>query len=540
MLHLVRRQLAALVVALVLAPSAAAATPTILVKFKQPAGAATRIQALGDDAVGQTANRVSIVRLAPGESAAARITAYDKRADVVYAEPNAQVHALGLSAPNDPSFSSQWAFDATDALAGWGLYPGAYGATGGAPIAVVDTGVSAAHPDLTGRVRTDLGASCLNLTPCVSGPATDDNGHGTHVAGIAGAATNNAVGVAGVAFSSPIIPVKVLDSTGSGYDSDVADGIIWASQQGARVINLSLGGAYSQTDCDAVATAESMGALVVAAAGNSSSSTPSAPAACPGVVGVAATDEFDLPASFSNYGSPNVFVSAPGVDIYSTWPGTYAWEDGTSMASPFVAGVAALRFGEHPELTPAEVRRVLAASSDKVGGVLYGTDPYNTCDGCTWNSSYGYGRVNVATALALATPPAPTTPMQPASPPPPPSPPAPPPPPSAPPPARPIPKTPDTVPPVVRAYPVTGRRGRTVKLTYRVRDNSGETTEQVSLYRGRTLIRKVGRTLRPTEDGVVYWLAWRAPSRRMLGHFCVRAADGAGNAATSCASLRIR
>jgi subtilisin family serine protease len=220
---------------------------------------------------------------------------------------------------------------------------------------VVDTGVSAAHPDLTGRVRTDLGATCLDLTPCASGPATDDNGHGTHVAGIAGAATNNGIGVAGVAFSSPIIPVKVLDSTGSGYDSDVADGIVWAAQQGARVINLSLGGAYSQTDCDAVATAVSMGALVVAAAGNSSSSTPSAPAACPGVVGVAATDEFDLPASFSNYGWPNVFVSAPGVDIYSTWPGTYAWEAGTSMASPFVAGVAALRFGEHPESTPAEV-----------------------------------------------------------------------------------------------------------------------------------------------------------------------------------------
>jgi serine protease len=539
MLHSVRRQLAPAIVALVLAPSAAAATPTILVKFKQPAVAATRIEALGDDAVGQTANHVSIVRLARGESAAARIAAYAKRADVLYAEPNAQVHALGLTAPDDPSFSSQWAFDATGALAGWGLYPGAYGATGGAPLAVVDTGVSAAHPDLTGRVRTDLGASCLNLTPCVSGPATDDHGHGTHVAGIAGAATNNGVGVAGVAYSSPIIPVKVLDSTGSGYDSDVADGIIWAAQQGARVINLSLGGTYSQTDCNAVSVAESMGGLVVAAAGNSSSSAPTAPAACPGAVGVAATDELDLPASFSNFGSPDVFVSAPGVDIYSTWPGTYAWEDGTSMASPFVAGIAALRFGEHPESTPADVRRVLAASSDKVGGALYGSDPYNTCDGCGWNSSYGYGRVNVATALAIPTPPAPTppppSPSPPSSPPPPPPAPLPP-----PPPVLPVPKTPDTVPPFVRAYPVAGRRGRMVKLTYRVRDNSGETTEQVSVYRGRTLIRKIGRMLRPTEDTVVYWVPWRAPRQRLLGRFCVRSADGSGNASTSCASLRIR
>jgi serine protease len=535
MLNSVRRNLAAMIFALVFAPSAAAATPTILVKFKQPAAAAMQIEALGDDAVGQTANRVSIVRPAPGKSASARIAAYDKRADVVYAEPNAQVHALALDPPDDPDFSSQWAFDLTGALEGWALYPGAYGATGGAPLAVVDTGVQATHEDLTGRVRTDLGATCLYPNPCTAGPATDDEGHGTHVAGIAGAATNNGIGVAGVAFSSPIIPVKVLDSTGSGYDSDVASGIVWAAQQGARVINLSIGGAYSQTICNAVSTAEqSYGALIVAAAGNESSSTPSAPAACPGAVGVAATDDLDVPASFSNYGSPDVFVSAPGVQIDSTWPGTYADASGTSMASPFVAGVAALRFGEHPESTPADVRRVLAATSDKVGGVTYGSDPYGTCVGCTWQQSYGYGRVDVNAALAGATPP------QPSPPPPPPPPSAPPPPPSPPPPpVLPAPKTPDTVPPVVRAYPVIGRRGRMVKLNYRVRDNSGQTTEQVSVYRGRSLVKKIGRTLRPTEDSILYWLAWRAPRRRLLGRFCVRAADGAGNVSTSCASLKI-
>src|SRR5207302_8926076 len=239
MLDSVRRtRLAVAILALVFAPSAAAATPTILVKFRQPSAADTRIKALGDDAAGQTANRVSIVRLASGESVAARIAAYSKRADVLYAEPNGQVHALALDPPNDPYFSSQWAFDVTGALGGWALYPGAFGGTDGAPLAVVDTGVSAAHPDLTGRVRTDLGATCLYPSPCTAGPATDDEGHGTHVAGIAGAATNNGIGVAGVAFSSPIIPVKVLDSTGSGYDSDVASGIVWAAQQGSRVINL--------------------------------------------------------------------------------------------------------------------------------------------------------------------------------------------------------------------------------------------------------------------------------------------------------------
>jgi subtilisin family serine protease len=342
--------------------------------------------------------------------------------------------------------------------------------------------------------------------------------------------------VAGVAFSSPIIPVKVLDSSGAGYDSDVADGIIWAAQQGARVINLSLGGAYSQTDCNAAYTAEhDYGALVVAAAGNSASSAPTSPAGCPGVIGVAATDEFDSQASFSNYGAPDVFVSAPGVDIYSTWPGTYAWEDGTSMASPFVAGLAALRFGEYPESSPADVRRVLAASAAKVGGVTYGNDPYGTCAGCTWQQDYGYGRVDVESALAATAPPPPPPPPPPSQPPPPPPPPAP-----SPPPALNVPKPVDTVPPVVHAYPVTGKRGRPVKLRYRVRDDQGETTEQVSVFRGRSVVGKLGRNLRPTEDSVVYWFPWKAPKRKLAGRFCVRAADGAGNVSTSCASLKIR
>src|SRR2546423_6348061 len=262
-----RRLILATLAFVTLASPARAATPTILVKFRQPAAAAARIQALGDEVIGQTANRVSIVRLSPRESSAARIAAYARRSDVAYAEPNGRVEALALTPPSDPWFPSQWAFAVTGALDGWALYPGAYGATGGSPIAVVDTGVLAAHPDLAGRVRTDLGASCLNLNPCSSGPATDDEGHGTHVAGIAGAATDNNVGVAGVAFSSPIIPVKVLDATGTGWMSDAANGIVWAAQHRARVINLSFGASsYSQTACDAVSMAEqSYGALVVAA-----------------------------------------------------------------------------------------------------------------------------------------------------------------------------------------------------------------------------------------------------------------------------------
>src|SRR5436309_13785913 len=143
-----RPRLVVAILALVFAPSAAGAAPTtILVKFRQPAGSAAKIEALGDDALSRTANGVSVVRIAPGESAGARIAAYERRADVVYAEPNGRVYALALTPPNDPDFPSQWAFAATGALDGWALYPGAYGATGGALLAVVDTGVSATHLD---------------------------------------------------------------------------------------------------------------------------------------------------------------------------------------------------------------------------------------------------------------------------------------------------------------------------------------------------------------------------------------------------------
>jgi subtilisin family serine protease len=540
-MSVLRRCTVCVVALLVFAPTAHAAESTLLVKFKSPATGAVKAEALGDDAVGQTANRVAIIRVGPGTTPAQRLATYRARLDVVYAEPNRPVHALTLGAPNDPGFSQQWAFGITSTLAGWSIYPGLYGAPTGASIAVVDTGVDASHPDLAGHVQTSLGATCLTTNPsapqpCVAGAAADDQGHGTHVAGIAAAATDNAVGVAGLAFSSPIIPVKVLDSTGAGYDSDVANGIVWAAVHGARVINLSLGGDYSQTDCDAVATAEEVyGALVVAAAGNDGSSLPTSPAGCPGVVGVAATDDLDGTASFSNFGAPDVFVSAPGVDILSTYPSGYASLSGTSMASPFVAGLAALRIGEYPGSTPAQVREVLAGTSDKVGGGTYGADPYGTCGGCTWDESYGYGRVDVANALSAAPPAASPPPPPPAPPPPPP-----PPPPPAPAPLPPQVTAPDTLAPVVRAYAAVGRRGRILKLTYRVRDDRGRTSERITFYRGARLLKTVVRPLRDTDDATSYWLAWRAPRRALRGRFCVRAVDAAGNVSASCAPLRVR
>jgi subtilisin family serine protease len=539
------RRLAIALFALACVAPAPAAAGTILVKFAQPSRATAKVAAAGDTAAGETANHVSVVELSPGESVSAGVATYNARPDVAYAEPNYRMHALDLAPPDDPAYDSidQWGLFKISALVAWSIYPGTYSSTGGVPIAVVDTGVQADHEDLAGRVRTDLGATCELDEPCFADAAADDYGHGTHVAGIAGAATNNAFGVAGVAFSSPIIPVKVLDSSGAGSSVDVANGIIWAAQKGAKVINLSLGGPYSQTDCDAAFTAEhTYGALVVASAGNSNSSSAVSPAGCAGVVGVAATDDSDAKASFSNYGAPDVFVSAPGVSILSSvWPDAYEAWDGTSMAAPFVTGIAALRFGAFPSSTAAEVRRVLAASSTKVG-TGYGVDPYATCDGCTWSSSFGYGRVDALSALTIATPAAPTPPPPP---PPAPAPPAAPPPTPPPPPAPPPPPTPaappaDVTAPTVRTFAAAGRRRGLVKLRYRVQDDRRETAERILVYRGRILTKTYSRPLRTTESSIDYWVSWRAPRRRFVGRFCVQASDRAGNKATSCAALRVR
>lgn len=384
-----------------------AATPqvdpsTILVRFRNTAQAATVVHQAGDRVVGKLAR--SLVVGVDRSDLKAKLAEYRKRADVAYAEPNYVRHTD--MTPNDPSFSSQWALSSINAPAAWDVYPDIFMSTGGAKIAVVDTGIDTSHSDLSAKILTSAGANCLSGS-CTPGNYADDDGHGTHVAGIAAASTNNGTGIAGIAFSSPLIPVKVLDSTGSGTDASVAAGILWAASHGARVINLSLGGygAYPQTLCDAVATATSDGALVVAAAGNEGTDTPSYPAACPGAVGVASTDMLDESSYFSNIGQSNVFVSAPGEGILSTYPGGYANLSGTSMAAPHVAGLAALLFGEQPARSPADVKVVIAETARKAGaslypGLSYGADPLGTCT-CTWHPYYGYGIIDAAAALSV-------------------------------------------------------------------------------------------------------------------------------------------
>ena len=383
----------------------------MLVKFKDPDTGPEKVKAAGDKALGRTKNGVEIVQIQASEAVTARVAAYARRADVAYAEPNFIRRATALGAPNDPNYVNQWGLPTVEAPAAWSTYPGAYGLGGGASVAVVDTGVDSNHEDLRGKILTDLGANCVLLgnSVCYSTVPLDDNGHGTHVAGIVAAATNNGLGGASLDFASSVLPVKVLRSNGSGPDSAIANGIIWAAQHGAKVINLSLGGpGASTTLCDAVATAQNAyGALVVVAAGNDGVNTPEYPAACAGAIGIAATGPGDYSPDFSNYGAPDVFVSAPGVDILSTYPTTlgpaYMYLDGTSMATPFVSALAGLLFSLRADLTPAQVKALLASTTDKVGpgtgfGYTYGADPYGTCS-CSWSEFYGYGRINARRAL---------------------------------------------------------------------------------------------------------------------------------------------
>jgi subtilisin family serine protease len=285
-----------------------------------------------------------------------------------------------------------------------GVFNGGYGPAG-APIAVVDTGIDASHPDLAGQVKA--GANCLTGICTAGGLSIDDNGHGTLNAGAAAAAANNGIGIAGIAHGARLIPVKALNATGTGTYAGIAAGIIWAADNGAKVINLSLGGtASSRTLCDAVQYALDKGAFVDAASGNLGISEKVYPASCPGVVGVGATDPSDAVPAWSDTGVGNVFVTAPGVLVHGTYPGNqYALGTGTSVATALVSGLASLLEAQDPTRTPADVRAILALSADKIGAAAsYGADPYATCTGCTWNPSAGYGRINVYRALTTNPP----------------------------------------------------------------------------------------------------------------------------------------
>ena len=319
---------------------------------------------------------------------------------VRYAEPNFILRASTL--PNDPGFSNEWGLYNTGQVVNFTAgtpgadigAPSAWDVTTGSPSAVVgviDTGIDASHPDLSQNIWLNPGENCpgcrndgidndrngyvddwrgWDFVNNDDNPS-DDNGHGTHVAGTVGATGNNGVGVAGVDWNVKLMALKFIRADGTGTASDAIRALLYAADKGATASNNSYGGdGFSQAFDDAIAYADRAGSLFVAAAGNSGSSndtSPSYPASYkePNVISVAATNSSDGRAWFSNYGRQSVDLGAPGDNIYSTWPGGgYQFESGTSMASPHVAGAAALAKAAFPAATGVGLKALLLRTVD--------------------------------------------------------------------------------------------------------------------------------------------------------------------------------
>ena len=282
--------------------------------------------------------------------------------------------------PNDSSYGSQWHLPKIQAPQGWDITTGA----ASFPIAIIDSGVDADHPDLASKLMT--GRNFLD-----GSVNTDDtHGHGTSVAGAAAAASNNGTGISGVAWASPIMPLQVFNSTTSALYSTIASAITWATDNGAKVINISMAGSTSSLTMEnAINYAWNKGVIVVASAGNSSTSAPYYPAACKNVVSVSATTSSDLKASWSNFGA-TVDVAAPGASIYTTTKGGgYGSVNGTSFSSPITAGLVALIWSANPTLTNAEVVDILLQNTDDLGAVGF-------------DESFAHGRINAFKSVSVA------------------------------------------------------------------------------------------------------------------------------------------
>lgn len=330
--------------------------------------------------------------------------ALSRNPDVDYAGPN-YIARIAVT-PNDALFRYQYALNNTgqdigapgspsgkaradiQATAGWEETKGEATTI----IAIVDSGIDLDHPDIRNKIVSG-GRDIYND----DWDATDDNGHGTYVAGLAAADTNNDEGMAGVAWNCKILPVKVTDPEGSAYYSDVIAGIIWAADYGAQVINISLGGdAPDDALRDALRYAYDKGVVVVASAGNDDTAVFYPAAYDAYCLAVAATDYNDTRTPWSCFG-PEVDVAAPGewvLSIVPTWywgPDylPYAFGDGTSASAPHVAGLAALLKSLKPWLSVDDIMNIIRFSSDDVNSGEYpGRDDY-----------IGYGRINLEKAL---------------------------------------------------------------------------------------------------------------------------------------------
>lgn len=309
------------------------------------------------------------------------IAIYLSNKDIVYAEPNYIYKTETI--PDDTYYNNLWGLSRINTPAAWDITTGSSNVI----IAVVDSGIDLLHPDLKGNIWTNKAE--LNGIPGVdddgngyiddiygwnflndTNNVTDDNGHGTHVAGIIAATGNNTEGVTGVTWNAKIMPLKFLDKYGYGYVEDAVAAINYAAKMGAYIINNSWGGSiYSQALKDAI---DACNALVVCAAGNEYSGVsndvdPVYPSSynSSNIISVAAITSYDTLADFSNYGVNSVDVAAPGSNIYSTVPySSYGYLSGTSMATPYVSGLAALIKSIRPELNILQVKYTILNNVD--------------------------------------------------------------------------------------------------------------------------------------------------------------------------------
>ncbi|MCX5771877.1 MAG: S8 family serine peptidase, partial [Candidatus Hydrogenedentes bacterium] len=365
---------------------------------------------------------VEVVRIPNGAQLEQVAAAYANMPNVAFAEPNYRVHAIAI--PNDPMFDQLWGLNNTgqtggspdadiDAPEAWDISTGSTNVI----VGVIDTGCDYNHQDLASQMWTNEpelngipgvdddangivddihGAKWINGDGSPSsGDPMDDYGHGTHTSGTIGAAGNNGAGVAGVNWNVRIMALKFLDSGGGGWTADAIAAVEYAVLKGANLTSNSWGGGgYDQSLKDAIDAAGAAGQLFIAAAGNGYTNTDGYPnyPSCyesPNIISVAASDHNDLKADFSNYGVVTVDLAAPGVDVLSTVPGNgYAAFDGTSMATPHVAGVAALLLSIAPGTDPLTLKEWILDSVDVLpqwsGVVLTG------------------GRLNAANAVMIA------------------------------------------------------------------------------------------------------------------------------------------
>lgn len=414
---------------------------------------------------------VHVVELPAGADEETFVKVLQSRPEVEFAELDRLVPPADLI-PNDPWYANwEWHLRKIQGPAAWSMNAGSSNVV----IAILDTGVDAAHEDLDSKMVAGWNIYDNNSD------TRDVNGHGTLVAGTAAASSNNAVGVASVAWGCRIMPVRISDTTGYAYFSNMASGLTWAADHGARVANISYRASTSSTVATAAQYFQNRGGVVTIAAGNEGVFEQSTDN--PYALTVGGTDPNDLLYPWSNSGN-NLDLAAPGSAYTTVRGGGYSTASGTSIAAPIVAGVAALVLSANPNLTGDEAQTILKQSADDFGPL-------------GWDSGYGWGRVNAARAVAIASG-----------------------------------GTPDTTPPTVSF--VTPTSGATVSGTISVQvaagDNVGVASVSLSLD---------GATF-GTDTAAPYNFQWNTlTSLNGLHTLTTIARDGAGNVANSSITVAV-